>query len=67
MALVLALYVTDIYDADTRNVNLVIEGTRHATAAAITHQTEALAITVSETTGRIMLFKSGKLLLKVGP
>ncbi len=54
-------------NADTRNVDVMIEGTRHATAAAITHQTRALAVTVSEKTGMIILFKSGKPLLKVGP
>jgi DNA integrity scanning protein DisA with diadenylate cyclase activity len=54
-------------NADTRNVDILIEGTRHATAAAITHLTDAIAITVSEKTGMIMLFKSGPLLLKVGP
>ena len=54
-------------NADTRNVDVLIEGTRHATAAAITHQTDAIAITVSEKTGMVVLFKSGKPLLKVGP
>ncbi len=54
-------------NADTRNVDVMIEGTRHATAAAITYQTSALAVTVSEKTGMIILFKSGKPLLKVGP
>jgi DNA integrity scanning protein DisA with diadenylate cyclase activity len=54
-------------NADTRNVSLLIEGARHATAAAITHETEALAVTVSEKTGIVMIFKSGKVILKVGP
>ena len=54
-------------NADTRNVDVPIEGTRHATAAAITHQTDAIVITVSEKTGMVVLFKSGKPLLKVGP
>lgn len=54
-------------NADARNVDLLIEGTRHATAMAITHQTNALAVTVSEKAGTIMVFKSGKRLLKVRP
>lgn len=54
-------------NADMRDADVLIEGTRHAVAAAITHQTGAIAITVSEKTGMIMLFKSGKPILKVGP
>ncbi len=54
-------------NADTRNIDVPIEGTRHATAAAITRQTESIAITVSEKTGTVTLFKSGKSILKVGP
>lgn len=54
-------------NADTRNIDIPIEGTRHATAAAITQQTDSIAITVSEKTGTVTLFKSGKSILKVGP
>ncbi len=52
-------------NADTRNVALLIEGARHATAAAITHETEAIAVTVSEKTGTVMIFKGGKVILTV--
>ena len=52
-------------NADTRNVALLIEGARHATAAAITHETEAIAVTVSEKTGTVMIFKDGKVILTV--
>jgi DNA integrity scanning protein DisA with diadenylate cyclase activity len=52
-------------NADTRNVALLIEGARHATAAAITHETDAIAVTVSEKTGTVMIFKGGKVILTV--
>lgn len=52
-------------NADTRNVELLVEGARHATAAAITYETEALAVTVSEKTGTVMIFKAGKAILTV--
>ncbi|NPV04644.1 MAG: hypothetical protein HPY67_07920 [Syntrophaceae bacterium] len=54
-------------NADMRDVDVLIEGTRHAVAAAITHRTGAIAITVSEKTGMIMLFRGGSPILKVGP
>lgn len=52
-------------NADTRNVALLIEGARHATAAAITNETDAVAVTVSEKTGTVRIFKGGKAILKV--
>ncbi len=52
-------------NADTRNVALLIEGARHATAAAITYETKALAVTVSEKSGTVMVFKAGKVILTV--
>ena len=36
------------------------EGTRHATARAITGVTETVAITVSESTGRVSVYVNGK-------
>ena len=38
-------------------------GSRHAAAAAITAETDAVAIAVSESTGTVRLFKSGKQIL----
>jgi len=40
-------------------------GTRHYTAAAITAVTKALAITVSESTGQIRIFKNGKIITEI--
>lgn len=37
-------------------------GTRHAAAAAITHVTDSVALTVSESTGRVTIFRGGKIL-----
>ncbi len=54
-------------NADTRNVDVLVEGTRHAAAAAITQHSAAVAITVSEKTGVVTLFKSGTPILRVGP
>jgi DNA integrity scanning protein DisA with diadenylate cyclase activity len=52
-------------NADTRKVPLLVEGARHATAAAITHETEAIAVTVSEKIGTVTVFKTGKVILTV--
>ena len=52
-------------NADTRKVPLLVEGARHATAAAIAHETEAIAVTVSEKTGTVTVFKTGKVILTV--
>ncbi len=52
-------------NADTRNVTLLVEGARHATAAAITHETKAIAVTVSEKSGAVTVFKGGKVILAV--
>ncbi|MBN1835313.1 MAG: PTS sugar transporter subunit IIA [Spirochaetales bacterium] len=38
-------------------------GARHAAAAGITAQTQALAVAVSQSTGRVSLFKGGRLLM----
>lgn len=40
-------------------------GARHQSAAAITAVTNALAITVSESTGTVTVFRSGKILIEV--
>jgi DNA integrity scanning protein DisA with diadenylate cyclase activity len=54
-------------NADTRCINVPMEGTRHAIAAAITHETSAVAVVASEKTGAVALFKAGKAVLKVKP
>jgi DNA integrity scanning protein DisA with diadenylate cyclase activity len=40
-------------------------GSRHASAAAITGVTDAVAITISESTGRVTIFKGGKILMDI--
>jgi DNA integrity scanning protein DisA with diadenylate cyclase activity len=40
-------------------------GARHAAAAAITAGTEAIAITVSESTGTVRIFSSGKTMMSI--
>ncbi|MBD3421307.1 MAG: hypothetical protein GF398_14420 [Chitinivibrionales bacterium] len=40
-------------------------GARHAAAAAITATTSALAVTISESTGTVTLFKSGSILMSL--
>jgi len=40
-------------------------GTRHAAAAAITQVTNAVALTISESTGKVTLFKGGKILTEI--
>ena len=42
-------------------------GARHMAAAAITKNTSALAITVSESTGTVRLFQNGRVMLHVEP
>ena len=38
-------------------------GTRHRCCAAITHNTDAIAVLVSETGGRVKVFKKGKMVM----
>ncbi len=40
-------------------------GTRHRSAAAITALTQAVAITVSESTGTVMVFYNGKIIMEI--
>jgi DNA integrity scanning protein DisA with diadenylate cyclase activity len=40
-------------------------GTRHAAAAGITSCTQALAITISESTGMVNVFKNGAIMLSL--
>jgi diadenylate cyclase len=40
-------------------------GTRHAAAAAITQASNAVALTISESTGKVTLFKGGKILTEI--
>lgn len=40
-------------------------GTRHAAAAGMTHQTNAIGVVVSQSTGRVTLFKAGALMMEL--
>jgi diadenylate cyclase len=40
-------------------------GTRHSTAAAITACTEAIAVTISQSTGTVTVFREGAIVLKL--
>ncbi len=40
-------------------------GARHAAAAAITNATDSVAVTVSESTGKVTVFKGGKILTEI--
>jgi len=42
-------------------------GSRHRAAAGITRKTEAVAVVVSESTGRITIFDSGKIISFLEP
>jgi len=42
-------------------------GTRHTAAGAITAQTDALAIVLSQSTGRVSMFKGGRMILSLEP
>jgi len=42
-------------------------GSRHWTAAAISHATTAIAIAVSESNGTVRLFQNGKVMLRIEP
>jgi DNA integrity scanning protein DisA with diadenylate cyclase activity len=40
-------------------------GARHTAAAAVTLETKAVAITVSQTTGAVRVFKGGEIVLEL--
>jgi diadenylate cyclase len=40
-------------------------GTRHAAAAAITQVTDSIALTISESTGKVTVFRGGKILTEI--
>jgi DNA integrity scanning protein DisA with diadenylate cyclase activity len=40
-------------------------GTRHAAAAAITQATDSIALTISESTGKVTVFRGGKILTEI--
>jgi DNA integrity scanning protein DisA with diadenylate cyclase activity len=40
-------------------------GTRHASAAAITQVTDSIALTISESTGKVTVFRGGKILTEI--
>ena len=55
---------------DTAPVELTMTtglGSRHFSAAAISKNTEALAVTVSETSGTVRLFQNGEVVLRIEP
>jgi len=55
-------------DVDAREVDIIKGlGGRHASAAAITRDTEAVAITVSESGGMIRIYKDGLQIIELDP
>jgi DNA integrity scanning protein DisA with diadenylate cyclase activity len=53
-------------DIDTKNIYLPSGfGTRHRAAAAITQETEAVAVVVSETGGKVRVFNEGKIAMNL--
>jgi diadenylate cyclase len=42
-------------------------GTRHISAAAISKQTKAIAIVVSQSTGKVVIFQNGMVVLQIAP
>jgi DNA integrity scanning protein DisA with diadenylate cyclase activity len=42
-------------------------GTRHWTAAAISKETEAIAVTVSQSSGTVRIFQDGKIVMRIEP
>ena len=42
-------------------------GTRHVSAAAISKQTKAVAVVVSQSTGKVVLFQNGMVVLQIAP
>jgi diadenylate cyclase len=55
-------------DVDAREVDIIKGlGGRHASAAAITRDTEAVAITVSESEGMIRIYKDGLQIIELDP
>ncbi len=57
-----------LLDASTANINLPKGlGARHMAAAAITKNTAAVAVTVSESSGTVRLFQDGRVMLHVEP
>ena len=61
-------YLRDIVNADHVNITLSKGlGSRHWAAAAISKDTSAIAVTVSESNGTVRLFKKGEVILRVEP
>ena len=55
-------------DVDARDVETVKGlGGRHASAAAITRETETVAVTVSESDGAIRIYRDGIQILEINP
>ncbi len=53
-------------DVDTKDVKKYLGwGTRHLAAVAITEKTNSVAVLISESGGKIKIFKKGKLMLKI--
>jgi DNA integrity scanning protein DisA with diadenylate cyclase activity len=51
--------------ADTESFLPLGLGARHAAAAAITHSTSAISVTVSQSTGTVRVFKGGEVVLEL--
>ncbi len=62
VALAAGRYLNVVYHGDPLPQGL---GARHAAAAAITQVTESLALTISESTGKVTVFRSGKMLTEI--
>jgi len=53
-------------DIDTSEVKLATGfGTKHRACAAITKQTNAIAVTISSSGGKVRVFKKGKIIMKI--
>ncbi len=55
-------YLNVVYQGDPLPQGL---GARHAAAAAITQSTESLALVISESTGKVTIFRSGRILSEI--
>ncbi|MBN2123738.1 MAG: diadenylate cyclase [Deltaproteobacteria bacterium] len=55
-------YLNVVYQGEALPQGL---GTRHAAAAAITAMTDSIALTISESTGKVTIFQGGKILTEI--
>ncbi len=52
-------------DIDTRGISLPGYGTKHRNCSALTAKTKSIAVVISESGGRISVFKDGRIILKL--